>query len=95
MSESIIQMKDVNKWFGDFQVLKDINLEVKEKQKIVVCGPSGSGKSTLIRCINRLEEHQEGNIIIDGIEISELDLVFVLSLNVLKLNPLLLSWAIF
>ena len=51
---AIIQMKDVNKWFGDFQVLKDINLEV-EKQKIVVCGPSGSGKSTLIRCINRLE----------------------------------------
>ena len=51
MSESIIQMKEVNKWFGDFQVLKDINLEVKEKQKIVVCGPSGSGKSTLIRCI--------------------------------------------
>ena len=62
MSESIIQIKDVNKWFGDFQVLKDINLEVKLKEKIVVCGPSGSGKSTLIRCINRLEEHQEGNI---------------------------------
>ena len=71
MSESIIQMKDVNKWFGDFQVLKDINLEVKEKQKIVVCGPSGSGKSTLIRCINRLEEHQKGQIIVDGNELSE------------------------
>jgi len=71
MSESIIQMKQVNKWFGDFQVLKDINLEVKEKQKIVVCGPSGSGKSTLIRCINRLEEHQKGQIIVDGNELSE------------------------
>ncbi len=71
MSESIIQMKDVNKWFGDFQVLKDINLEVGEKQKIVVCGPSGSGKSTLIRCINRLEEHQKGKIIVDGNELSE------------------------
>ena len=64
-------MKDVNKWFGDFQVLKDINLEVKEKQKIVVCGPSGSGKSTLIRCINRLEEHQKGSIVVDGTELSE------------------------
>ena len=71
MSESIIQMKDVNKWFGDFQVLKDINLDVREKQKIVVCGPSGSGKSTLIRCINRLEEHQKGKIIVDGNELSE------------------------
>jgi general L-amino acid transport system ATP-binding protein len=71
MSESIIQIKDVNKWFGDFQVLKNINLEVKQKQKIVVCGPSGSGKSTLIRCINRLEEHQEGNIVVDGNELTE------------------------
>ena len=71
MSEAIIQIKDVNKWFGDFQVLSGINLEVMPKEKIVVCGPSGSGKSTLIRCINRLEEHQEGNIIIDGTEISE------------------------
>ena len=71
MSEPIIQIKDVNKWFGDFQVLSGINLEVMPKEKIVVCGPSGSGKSTLIRCINRLEEHQEGNIIIDGTEISE------------------------
>ena len=68
---AIIQMKEVNKWFGDFQVLKDINLEVGEKQKIVVCGPSGSGKSTLIRCINRLEEHQKGQIIVDGFELSE------------------------
>ena len=68
---AIIQMKEVNKWFGDFQVLKDINLEVGEKQKIVVCGPSGSGISTLIRCINRLEEHQKGQIIVDGNELSE------------------------
>tara|TARA_B100001540_G_scaffold98477_1_gene88661 strand:+ start:79 stop:810 length:732 start_codon:yes stop_codon:yes gene_type:complete len=68
---AIIQMKEVNKWFGDFQVLKDINLEVGEKQKIVVCGPSGSGKSTLIRCINRLEEHQKGSIIVDGTELTE------------------------
>ncbi len=70
MSEKIIQMENVNKWFGDFQVLKEINLEVKPKEKIVVCGPSGSGKSTLIRCINRLEEHQKGSIIVDGTEIS-------------------------
>jgi len=71
MSEKIIQMQNVNKWFDDFHVLKDINLDVKSKQKIVVCGPSGSGKSTLIRCINRLEEHQKGNIIVDGTELSE------------------------
>ena len=71
MPESIIQIQKVNKWFGDFQVLKEIDLEVKAKEKIVVCGPSGSGKSTLIRCINRLEEHQKGTIIVDGTEISE------------------------
>ena len=71
MSSSIINIENVNKWFGDFQVLKDINLEVQPKQKIVVCGPSGSGKSTLIRCINRLEEHQEGTIIVDGNELNE------------------------
>ena len=71
MSSSIINIENVNKWFCDFQVLKDINLEVQPKQKIVVCGPSGSGKSTLIRCINRLEEHQEGKIIVDGTELSE------------------------
>ncbi len=71
MSEPIIKINDVNKWFGDFQVLKNINLDVKAKQKIVVCGPSGSGKSTLIRCINRLEEHQEGTIIVDGNELNE------------------------
>jgi len=68
---NIIELKNVNKWFDKFQVLKDINLTVNQKEKIVVCGPSGSGKSTLIRCINRLEEHQEGNIIVDGSEISE------------------------
>ena len=71
MSNSIINIENVNKWFGDFQVLKNINLEVQQKQKIVVCGPSGSGKSTLIRCINRLEEHQEGKIIVDGTELDE------------------------
>ncbi len=71
MSDPIIQIKDVNKWFGDFQVLKNINLEVEKNKKIVVCGPSGSGKSTLIRCINRLEEHQEGQIVVDGNELSE------------------------
>jgi general L-amino acid transport system ATP-binding protein len=71
MADSIIKIQNVNKWFGDFQVLKDINLDVSAKQKIVVCGPSGSGKSTLIRCINRLEEHQEGNITVDGTELSE------------------------
>jgi len=70
MSDKIIELKSVNKWFGDFQVLKDVNLEVGLKQKIVVCGPSGSGKSTLIRCINRLEEHQQGQIFVDGIELT-------------------------
>ena len=71
MSDKIIEMRNVNKWFGDFQVLKNIDLEVEKNKKIVVCGPSGSGKSTLIRCINRLEEHQEGNIIVDGTELNE------------------------
>ena len=69
--ESIIQLKNVNKWYGDFQVLKDINFEVSEKEKVVICGPSGSGKSTLIRCINRLEEHQKGEIIVDGMVLDE------------------------
>ena len=67
----IIQLKNVNKGFANFQALKDVNLEVTQQEKIVICGPSGSGKSTLIRCINRLEEHQEGEIIVDGKEISE------------------------
>jgi len=71
MSDKIIQVENLSKWFGDFLALKDVNLEVSLKEKIVVCGPSGSGKSTLIRCINRLEEHQKGKIIVDGIELSE------------------------
>ena len=71
MSDPIIKIEKMNKWFGDFQVLKDINFDVQANKKIVVCGPSGSGKSTLIRCINRLEEHQEGTIIVDGNELSE------------------------
>ena len=71
MANPIIKIKDMNKWFGDFQVLKDVNLEVEKNKKIVVCGPSGSGKSTLIRCINRLEEHQKGTIIVDGTELTE------------------------
>ena len=71
MTDPIIKIQNMNKWFGDFQVLKNINLEVEANKKIVVCGPSGSGKSTLIRCINRLEEHQEGDIIVDGNELSE------------------------
>ena len=68
---NIIQLNSVNKWFGDFHVLKDINFEVSEKEKVVICGPSGSGKSTLIRCINRLEEHQKGEIIVDGMALDE------------------------
>ncbi|TDI58796.1 MAG: amino acid ABC transporter ATP-binding protein [Alphaproteobacteria bacterium] len=65
-----IEMRNVNKWFGDFHVLLDINLKVMRGERIVICGPSGSGKSTLIRCINRLEEHQKGDIIVDGIELT-------------------------
>ena len=71
MSDPIIKIEGMNKWFGDFQVLKDIDLAVEKNKKIVVCGPSGSGKSTLIRCINRLEEHQKGTIIVDGTELTE------------------------
>ena len=66
----IIELKNINKWFDKFQALKDVSLEVNLQEKIVICGPSGSGKSTLIRCINRLEEHQDGSIVVDGIEIS-------------------------
>jgi len=69
--ETIIKISDMNKWYGDFHVLKNINLDVKKSERIVVCGPSGSGKSTLIRCINRLEEHQKGKIIVDGIELTK------------------------
>ena len=71
MADPIIKIEGMNKWFGDFQVLKNIDLEVEKNKKIVVCGPSGSGKSTLIRCINRLEEHQKGTIIVDGTELTE------------------------
>ncbi len=66
----MIELRNVNKWYGDFHVLKDINLEVRRGEKVVVCGPSGSGKSTMIRCINRLEEHQKGQIFVDGIELT-------------------------
>ena len=72
MSEPIITFDKVNKWYGNnFHVLRDIDLQVAKGERIVVCGPSGSGKSTLIRCINRLEEHQEGRLIVDGVELSD------------------------
>ena len=67
---SIIKTVDVKKWFGDFQALKGISMEVSEGEVLVICGPSGSGKSTFIRCINRLEQHQEGEIVVDGIELT-------------------------
>ena len=67
---SIIQVKDVKKWFGDFQALKGISMDVAEGEVLVIAGPSGSGKSTFIRCINRLEQHQEGQIVVDGIELT-------------------------
>lgn len=70
MDEALIQMHHVNKWYGKFHVLRDINLEVASGERIVICGPSGSGKSTLIRCLNRLEEHQQGQIIVDGTELT-------------------------
>jgi general L-amino acid transport system ATP-binding protein len=70
MADAIIRMTAVNKWFGKFHVLRNIDLEVARGERIVICGPSGSGKSTLIRCINRLEEHQQGQIVIDGTEIT-------------------------
>jgi len=70
MTEPIIRIIKMHKWFGEFHVLKDINLSVNRGERIVICGPSGSGKSTLIRCINRLEEHQRGQIIVDNVEIS-------------------------
>ena len=69
-SETIISIKGMHKWFDDFHVLKDIDLEVLRGERIVICGPSGSGKSTLIRCINRLEEHQQGTIVVDGTELT-------------------------
>lgn len=69
-SDAAIQLIGMHKWYGEFHVLRDINLTVERGEKIVVCGPSGSGKSTMIRCINRLEEHQQGQIIVDGIELT-------------------------
>ncbi len=68
--DDIIQIIEMHKWYGEFHVLKNINLSVKAKERIVVCGPSGSGKSTMIRCINRLEEHQQGQIIVNGVELT-------------------------
>ena len=68
--EPIVEITAMHKWFGDFHVLRDINLTVHKGERIIICGPSGSGKSTLIRCINRLEEHQKGTIIVDGIELT-------------------------
>jgi general L-amino acid transport system ATP-binding protein len=68
--EDLIQIVAMHKWYGEFHVLKDINLSVKARERIVVCGPSGSGKSTLIRCLNRLEEHQQGTVIVNGIELT-------------------------
>lgn len=70
MADAIIRMTAVNKWFGKFHVLRNIDLEVARGERIVICGPSGSGKSTLIRCINRLEEHQQGQIVVEGTEIT-------------------------
>ena len=71
MSLPLIQFENVNKWFGKFHVLRDINLEVRQGERIVICGPSGSGKSTLLRCINRLEAHQEGRLSVMGIELTD------------------------
>eukprot|EP01029_Cantina_marsupialis_P018567 TRINITY_DN427562_c3_g1_i1.p1 TRINITY_DN427562_c3_g1~~TRINITY_DN427562_c3_g1_i1.p1 ORF type:complete len:249 (+),score=54.86 TRINITY_DN427562_c3_g1_i1:96-842(+) len=70
-NENMIEMSNVNKWYGDFHVLKDVNLQVKKGERIVICGPSGSGKSTTIRCMNRLEAFQEGSIIVNGMELTE------------------------
>lgn len=70
MSETAIELVNVNKWYGTFHVLKDISLSIKTGEKVVICGPSGSGKSTVVRCINRLEEHQKGTIRVDGVELS-------------------------
>lgn len=68
--EVVIEVKGLNKWYGDFHVLKNINLDVRKGERIVICGPSGSGKSTLIRCMNRLERHQEGSICVEGVELT-------------------------
>ncbi|MBM3530658.1 MAG: amino acid ABC transporter ATP-binding protein [Alphaproteobacteria bacterium] len=70
-TEVAVDMIGVHKWYGDFHVLRDINLRVGKRERIVICGPSGSGKSTMIRCINRLEEHQQGRIVVDGVELTD------------------------
>ncbi|MFC4278580.1 amino acid ABC transporter ATP-binding protein [Achromobacter aloeverae] len=70
MSNAIIRLQGVNKWYGQFHVLRNVNLDVAPGERIVICGPSGSGKSTMIRCINRLEEHQQGQIVVDGTELT-------------------------
>ena len=70
-TESIIRFTGVNKWYGSFHVLRDVDLDVARGERIVICGPSGSGKSTLIRCVNRLEGHQEGTIVVDGVELTD------------------------
>src|SRR6478752_9462568 len=71
MADSIVSISHLNKWYGDFHVLRDIDLSVGKGERIVICGPSGSGKSTLIRCINRLEEHQEGHLTVDGVDLTD------------------------
>ena len=70
-SDDVVIVRDMNKWFGDFHVLKSLNLNVKRGERIVICGPSGSGKSTFIRCLNRLESHQRGEIFVDGVALNE------------------------
>ena len=83
MSDTMIEFNNVNKWYGNqFHVLRDINLKIAKGERIVICGPSGSGKSTLIRCINRLEAHQQGQLIVDGVEVND----DVKNLNVLRRN---------
>ena len=71
MSEAIIRLENVNKWYGQFHVLRNLNLDVARGERIVICGPSGSGKSTMIRCINRLEQHQQGSIVVNGVELTD------------------------
>lgn len=71
MESDIIKLTGVNKWFGDLHVLQDVDLSIRRGERVVICGPSGSGKSTLIRCINRLEQHDEGSIVVDGIELNQ------------------------
>ena len=70
MAQVAIEINNLSKWFGDFQALKNVNLTTMQGEIVVICGPSGSGKSTLVRCINRLEKHQQGTIIVDGIELT-------------------------